>query len=277
MRIIKLIPLAIKNPIKNVISFCKRKLKKLFRYFFKPASPVSYTFVILCVKKSVYIDLAIQNINSLHYFNPTHIFILNCDQICFEEFEKKKYKLDYLNQVSVEAVFSNDPEFPWQLYKIESIIWASQKNYILTDADGIWYRDLQIDFSKITLEVFSRNFKDNENESKIMKYCFGNTEWENFQHYVTGFVSIPSRFMNQEIAQDIRHYTTELLNCSFNFFENPKDKDVWRRISEQIAVNIALQKRYSKETFATLKEHDGPWDKSILQSLYYGCSNNVVT
>ena len=48
-----------------------------------------------------------------------------------------------------------------------------------------------------------------------------------------------------------------------------------KRIAEEIGVNLAVQTLIPREKITTLKESDGPNDRHIMQSLYYGCINNV--
>ena len=48
-----------------------------------------------------------------------------------------------------------------------------------------------------------------------------------------------------------------------------------RRLSEELAVSFAIQINYPNDIF-TLKTEDGPKNKNILQSMYYGCANRII-
>ena len=152
---------------------------------------------------------------------------------------------------------------------------ASRQNAILTDADGIWHEEPVINRDAITLLVLAHKISENLDEKKLITYEFGMAEWENLNHYVTGFISIPSRFMNEKLANEMRKYNNKIFTSQLNFIDNAESKDRLRRLSEELAINIALQSNFSKEEFLTLKNEDGPGSQKSLQSLYYGCCNNV--
>ena len=252
----------------------KRKLKKLSRIFNKANGSQGYYFAILTVKKKIYIELAINNINSLHFINPSHRFIIYCDDVCFAEFYKKRKRLDYPGQVKAVNSYRNGG-MPWQYYKIETLIEASKNGLILTDADGIWHHDPQISKDKMTLLVIAHQFKHNENEKKLITQYFKKDEWSDFYHYVTGFVSIPPKFMNDKLAEDLRKLNKMILECPFDFISEQDKKEDMRRLSEELAVSFAIQINYPNDIF-TLKTEDGPKNKNILQSMYYGCANRII-
>ncbi len=263
------------NLLNTKITTVKRKIKKYFSFLFPPKRE-GYNFVILCIKKTVYADMAIENINSLHYLNSNHTFQIYCDNLCENYLNKNKVKnkINYLNCVSIKNVHGEASQ-PWQYYKIDTLINASRQNAILTDADGIWHEDPIINTDEITLLVFAHKFSENLAEKQLINHEFGMPEWENYNHYVTGFISIPLRFMNEKLANDMRKYNNKIFTSQLNFIENTESKQSLRRLSEEIAINLALQSNFSKEEFSTLKKEDGPGSKKSLQSLYYGCCNNV--
>ena len=43
------------------------------------------------------------------------------------------------------------------------------------------------------------------------------------------------------------------------------------RLVDEIAINIILQMTVEKSHIAVLKQHDGPGNRNILLSYYYGC------
>ena len=83
-------------------------------------------------------------------------------------------------------------------------------------------------------------------------------------HFVTGFVSLPASLYSDELARLTLEWTKKA-------FQDERIK----RISEEIGVNLAVQTLIPRDKITTLKESDGPNDKHIMQSLYYGCVNNV--
>jgi len=255
------------------LTSAKRRLKKYFRLLC-PSKREGYNFVILCVKKTVYADMAIENINSLHYLNSNHTVQIYCDNLCESYLNNIKNKINYLDCVSIKNAHGQASK-PWQYYKIETLINASKKDAILIDADGIWHEDPLINRDVITLLVLAHKINENLEEKLLITYEFGMAEWENFNHYVTGFISIPSRLMSEKLANEMRIYNNKIFTSQLNFIDNTDLKVRLRRLSEELAVNLALQSNFSKEEFSTLKNEDGPGSQKSLQSLYYGCCNNV--
>lgn len=246
--------------------------KRLWRIFFKD-NRSGYSFAILCVKKTVYADLAIDNINSLHYLNPNHIVYIYCDNVCFDYLTKKN-RLWYKDGVVLKNSYAV-AERPWQYYKIETIIRASQNDQILIDADSVWHNDLVIDQNKVTILALAYKIKDLKNETLLMKEVFGKIDWQEFDHCVSAFVSIPKKFMTRKIEDDLRHFNDTIFTNSLDFIENPGDRESLRRLSEELAVNLALQTNLPPEMITTLKKSGDPGDKKTLQSLYYGCLNGM--
>jgi hypothetical protein len=81
-----------------------RKYGKVFNRFKKFKN--SYSFVILCVKKTAYADMAIVNINSLHALNPTHKFHIYCDTICADYLHSRTSSLDYPNMINMASLIN---------------------------------------------------------------------------------------------------------------------------------------------------------------------------
>lgn len=235
----------------------------------------SYTFCILCIKKTEYADMAIDNINSLLSLNPTHNFILYCDSICAQYLKQNKNRLDYLDKVVILDRYGLTVK-AWQYYKIEVHIEAAQNNHIDTDADGIWHHDPILDRSKITMLAKAHDFRDIPNEITILGNLFpNNSDWLTFRHCVAAFVSMPSKFMNQKVANDMRRINDMIFTNPLRFLKNDKERGDARRLSEEFAVNLAIQSNYPPEKLVVLKSKDGWGNKKLLQSLYYGCGNQI--
>jgi hypothetical protein len=251
----------------------RRKFGKLFGRFYTYKN--SYSFAMLCIKKTEYADMAIVNINSLLSLNQTHKFTLYCDTICAEYLQKNKDKLDYPDKVTILDKYGVTNK-AWQYYKIEVHIEAAQSNMIDTDADGIWHDDPVLDRTKITMLAKAHNFSDMPNEVATLKNLFpNNPEWLAFRHCVAAFVSMPPKFMNQKVADDMRRINDTIFTHPFDFLSTEKDRGDARRLSEEFAVNLAIQSNHPQENLIVLKSEDGWGNKNILQSLYYGCGNQI--
>ena len=170
----------------------------------------------------------------------------------------------------------SDAREPWQIYKIDTLIEASKKNQILTDADGIWHSEPKIDPEKITLLVVAYDISSNKNECLLIENVFNKKDWVNFKHYVTGFVSIPSKFMTVELEKNMKEYTRLIFTATMDFVSGADEQNGLRRLAEELAVNFAIQELYKSSEIQTLKDVDGPDSRSSLQSLYYGCLHQIT-
>lgn len=284
MQLLRFLKQIIPEPLismrRNVVSWLKassssvkRKLKK-YRRILNPVVTEAYNFAFLCVKKIVYADMVIDNINSLHYLNPNHKVKIYCDTQCAKYLNQKINKFNYLKNIIIQDSYG-DGDNSWQYYKIETLIDASKQNMILNDADSIWHEDPIIDKEKITLLVLAHKIKDGGSEKTLIENIFKKIEWLEFNHYVTAFISIPSHFMTDKLAKDMREYNNRIY-CYTEIDTTDGELVETRRLSEELAVNIALQTNFPMEVISTLKVEDGPGNKKTLQSLYYGCSNGVI-
>lgn len=233
----------------------------------------SYTFAIVCVKRPEYVAMAIENINSLHFYNSTHAFVLYLDSVCLEEVRRYQSRILYPERVELLNFFGKTKQ-PWMISKIEALIDASKKNRILTDADGIWRSDLVIDLNKISFLVRAYTFQSNRIESLLIKKILKKPEWCSFTHYVSGFVSIPSKFMSKKLAEDIQRITKKIYTAKIATVSQDERESI-RRLSEEIGVSLAVQIRVPASKITTIKTSDGPGNRKILQSMYYGCANKI--
>jgi len=263
----------VKKLRKPLFFFIKRKFKKIKRTFKKEGGSF-YNFASLCVKRPIYTQLVRQGINSLHYLNPNHTFKIYCDDTCYKKLKDKK-GFDYPSKVTALNYHKNT-EQTWQYSKIETVIDASKNNSIFVDADMVWHHEPIIDKDKITFLVTSRKMKDKEGEILLMKDLFNKSEWTELPHYNTGFNSIPSKLMTPKIADDCRKFTKDILESDLNFIKNEKERRSVRRISEEIGINLAIQTNIPKEKIVTLKNEDHAKDTNIIQSIYYGCRNDIL-
>jgi len=219
-------------------------------------------FAILCVKRTEYVALAVRNINSLHLQNAGNRVTVFADRRCADALDRVHRRLDYPRQVDVVDRFGNDSR-PWQLLKVEALMEAAREGWILVDADTIWHDQPVVDPQRITFLVRAYDFGEVAAERAFLA-TWRRLDLLEAPHFVTGFMSIPSRCYSDALRASCLEWTARV-------FEDPKLK----RISEEIGVNIALQSAFPREQITTLKASDGPNDKAIMQSLYYGCTNQI--
>ena len=115
----------------------------------------------------------------------------------------------------------------------------------------------------MTLLVKAYDFASNQAEKDFLARN-GLAKALTWPHFVTGFVSLPTALYSEELAQ----LTLEWTKKAFS-------DERLKRISEEIGVNLAIQTLIPREKITTLKESDGPNDRNIMQSLYYGCVNEI--
>lgn len=238
----------------------------------------SYSFVILCIKKTGYADLVINNVNSLHYRNPTHHVYVQCDDICYQYLKAREHKFDYPAQVTLELVADAAETLKkgWQFFKVEAIIAAAQNDRILFDADTFWHEDISIDRDKITMLANCKTMGDDAKSAGVIMHVFNKPEWMSFQHNVAAFASIPKKLMTDKIAEDMRKFNQMVQDHPLDFVTNEHDRTEIRRLSEEYAVNLSIQNNYPQNMLVVLKDEDGVKNRSKMESLYYGSRNRII-
>ena len=272
----------LKIVVDDVIRFIQLAIFSIMRAYRKsnrvrkgiPVFPTSYNFVILCIKNTTYADLAIININSLHYYNPTHHITVQCDTKCYSYLVERINMFDYPTKVTLEQV-ADVTDKGWQFFKVEAIINAAQNDRILFDADTFWHEDITIDLDKITLLVQNGTMQDKPEEKVVIESVFHKPEWLSFIHHVAAFVSIPKKLMTPELADDMRKFNQMVWDSDLSFVPENKSYEI-KRLSEELAVNLSTQLHYPKDMVVTLKEVDGTKNRTKMESLYYGCKNRIT-
>ena len=103
----------------------------------KRPAKTSLEFAMLCIRRPVYVDLAVASVNSLHYHNSAHHIRVYLDSTCMTAYEKLQKKLDYPRQVTpVTIVF--DQATPWQFKKLDVVMDAFSQGIAFVDADSRW-------------------------------------------------------------------------------------------------------------------------------------------
>ena len=249
-----------KDKASEILFWCKRRLRRIRRR--GTSFPVKCTFCILCVKRSAYALLAVRNINSLHYLSPGYRIRIVTDNAGAAAVGRVFKRIDYPHMVEVVNSFGKGTE-PWQYQKVSCLMEAGRNGWILVDADTIWHGEPKINPGKVTLLVKAYDFGMNEAEREFLSNN-GMTQALAWPHFVTGFVSIPPELCTDELAQLTMDWTKKA------FLD-----ERLKRISEEVGVNLAVQTLVPRGKITTLKETDGPNDRYIMQSLYYGCVNEI--
>jgi hypothetical protein len=244
----------------ELLFWSKRKWRRLRRR--RKLFPLKGTFCILCVKRLAYVRLALRNVNSLHFLHPGYQVRIITDNICEATLNRTLARFDYPHMVQVVNRFGAKSE-PWQFQKVRCLMEASRNGWILMDADTIWHGEPETDPHMATLLVKAYDFgsKDKEKDFLEKNNMSRALSWP---HFVTGFVSLPPALYSDELARLAMVWTRKV-------FADEKLK----RIAEEIGVNLAIQSLIPRDKITTLKESDGPNDTHIMQSLYYGCVNDI--
>jgi hypothetical protein len=250
----------LRGRLSQFIFFCRRTARKVRRR--GTSYPVKARIHVLCVKRRAYARLVVNNVNSLHYISPGYQFVIVADDACQSAFSRMLFKFDYPSMVQVVNRFGSAKD-PWQFQKLSCLFEASRAGAILVDADTLWHDEPSVDPEKVTILVKAYDFQDNDAEKKFLLEN-GMARALTWPHYVSGFVSLPPRFFSEELARLSVEWTKKA-------FSDPGVK----RISEEIGVNLALQTLVPREAIVTLKATDGPNDRNVMQSLYYGCVHNI--
>lgn len=262
-----IIKLSIIQIYKRFIFFIKRKYRKFFHY--PSSSTRAISIGMLAIRKKVYVDLAIQSINSLHYQDPKTEVLLHLDTFCYSYFLKKQKKLDYPKCVHPIQIEDNTNE-PWQFTKLKVILELSQKNIPFVDADSFWHDNISKYLSeKPTFLVIVNKFKEVEKEKELIQLLSQEEKWLEFYHFNVGFVYIPAKYF----SVDFHNFCYKLINNIKQLFSENKIDSKTFRLCEEITLSIAAQVFF--ESITTLKETDGPGNTHIIESFYYGCTHGV--
>lgn len=255
--------------------YIQRISKVIWRKYFPHNTTHVYTFAALCVKKIEYCELIIRQANSLHYFNPHHIFVIYADTICKNRLESKKHRFDYPKQITIKDRFGTATR-SWTHYKMEMRIENSRLGGIDIDADMIWHSDPIIDRSRPIMFAPAFIFKENKTQSDLIINLFKKPAWLEYTHFVSAFVSIPSQFMTDKLAQDARNYVKMILDDPLTFIEDQDSRDELKRVSEEMAICFALQSNYPGAIRA-LKADGNKKNKEVLETIYYGCEQKIIS
>ena len=83
------------NALDFALEAVGRRGLRVWRSLKKEPAKTSLEFAMLCIRRPVYVDLAVASVNSLHYHNSAHRVRLYLDSTCMTAYEKLQKKLDY--------------------------------------------------------------------------------------------------------------------------------------------------------------------------------------
>lgn len=258
--------------LRDFIFWIKRKYRKTWQR--QGDQSKGKIFYILVVKRPAYVHLALKNVNSLHFQNQNHHVHILCDPVCAAEFAKLKSRLDYPERVEIVESFPDDGT-PWQFLKIRTLFQAARAGAVLIDADTIWHDEPRFDSQKVVFLVRAYAFSEQPLEAFALREILARPQWLDRPHYVTGFVSIPSEFASSEMEAEALRLTKLLFELKSAPGQTASAIKSLNRVSEEIGVGLAVQAHVPQDRITTLKNHDGPGDQDTMESLYYGCINQV--
>ncbi len=230
----------------------------------------------LCIRKPVYVGLAIQSINSLHYHSHKHRVLLHLDGVCFRAFEKRKHKLDYPGKVE-PILIDDDSSAPWQFTKLDVVLAVSSKGIPFVDADSRWHADpaplIAADRAMFLVEV--NRIRAVDSEHLLVKNALCRPEWIDFVHFNTGFISIPAPLFSESFAAECRSLARKIYEASLDARFSSEQSRLLKHTSEELALSLAAQAVIGSKNICTLKEEDGPGNRTRLESYYYGALNRI--
>lgn len=260
------------NSIEEAVFSGQRRLKKLARRrgMFLSSKTETFPIGMLCVKNPTYADMAIRNVNSLHFFNEHYHCFIYCDEGMFDYLQQQKNAFDYPEAVSLIRQFEHLKK-GWQRARIEALQQISEKGGALVDADSRWFS--LPPFKRETLFFLAPGyfFRDNDAEAALLSAVLPKRNWEFMMHYASGYLFIPRKYISQELFQKIFEFQERLAKT----IERKKMPARLLRLIDEVAINVVLQQHVPSASIQPLKQKDGPGDRTILLSYYYGCWNET--
>jgi len=230
----------------------------------------------LCVRKPRYVGMAVSSINSLHYRNPSCRVLLHLDNACCDSFRDEKKRLDYPGRVE-PLLAGAEPSTPWQFIKLDVVLAMSARGIPFVDADSRWHADpwplIARDRAMFLVEV--NRFSAIGLERALLSEGLGHPEWINFRHFNTGFVSIPAPLATDQFALESRSLARRIYAASD--VVGPASEQSWRlrHLCEELALSLAAQAVIGPDRIVTLKGSDGPGNRNLLESFYFGALHAV--
>ena len=254
-----------------LINILKRNFKKLVREVVsQKESTIKYTFSTICVNRVEYVDLAIDNINSLHYLNNSHKFKIYCDAVCFEYLQNNKKKLDYIQ--NVEFIKEWDKlDFPWQFAKIKLLEkYLGKEDIIFLDADIKWLNEPTISMDKVTFFIKEYNLSSSTRDMVFFNHLLPELNTKEIDHCNVTLLSIPKKFHSKDLVFNWMELAKKINSCSNVPNMSEADNKQMNRLCEQMSASIVFQQMF-KENVDVLQNDDKPY----IHSYYYGAINGI--
>jgi hypothetical protein len=251
-----------------------RRSLRTWRSLRRGTSNGSLDLAMLCIRRPVYVGLALASVNSLHYHNPAHRVRLYVDSPCMAAYETLKKKLDYPRRVT-PVVIDYDPATPWQFKKLEVVLDAFSRGIAFVDADSRWHTDPLplIDAHHVTFLVVVNTFRTVEHERIMLSEGLGHPDWLDLRHFNTGFIFVPQKMLTERMAERCRSLSREIYRASDGPQFTAEQRGILKHTAEEISLSLAAQLEIGAERIRTLKTEDGPGNRRILESYYYGVLN----
>jgi hypothetical protein len=242
----------------------------------EPPKP-SLAFAMLCIRRPVYVDLALASINSLHYHNSAHCVRLYLDSVCTKAYDAAKRKLDYPDRVTPVLV-DYDPETPWQFKKMDVVMDAFSRGFAFVDADSRWHSDPAsvLDADHASFLVVVNTFRTVDAERTLISEVLHKPEWLDLRHFNTGFLSVPKKLFTNRLSETCRSLAREIYAAAEGPQFTGEQSRMLKHTAEEISLSIGTQLVIGGDNIRTLKTQDGPGNRNILESYYYGALNGAV-
>lgn len=253
-----------------------RRGLRTWRSLQRDSGPDGLDLAMLCIRRPVYVDLAVASINSLHYRNPSHRVHLYLDASCMAAYDALKRRIDYPRRVTPTLV-DYDPATPWQFKKLDVVLEAFSNGFAFVDADSRWHADPLhlVDPARATFLVVVNLFRSVEHERLLVSDGLGHPEWLDFKHFNTGFIFVPRDLMTGRLTERCRSLAREIFRASDSLHLGAERSGILKHTAEEIALSLGTQLELGADGIRTLKTEDGPGHRRILESYYYGALNRA--
>jgi hypothetical protein len=140
------------------------------------------------------------------------------------------------------------------------------------DADSRWHADPAplIGGSKAMFLVVVNAFGAVAWERALVERELQHAEWTDLLHFNTGFISIPSGLFSEDFAAQCRGLMRQIFNAHDDPEFGQAQNRLRRHTCEEVALSIAAQTCIGAARITLLKTSDGPGNRTVLESYYYG-------
>lgn len=222
-------------------------------------------FNILAINDKRYIKIAINNINSYHKIDGgKQKFKIYIDKEGEEFLLKNKNKFNH--EILVTYKICDNNEY-WQKNKIKIYEdYHMKEDFIIIDADSIWFGLPQICEDKITFLNFSYSLKEHGDDKWMSQ--IDNRILPSFSNNQIGFLHIPLSLQYPSLLSE-----WYLLCDKIHSLKNARVG--MQGQCEQLAISLITQLNNIPINFLKGRKN-GPDNKKIIQSLYWSCRKSAI-